>query len=80
MQERQESLERIVSDFRSFENELMNHESLYHKVFSGDPPPMPLNPISDRSLKKDTSLKSVGSARKIPPLVSPVTPRNHSPQ
>ena len=81
VQERQDSLDKIVTDFRSFENELLTHENLYHKVFSGEPPPMPLNPVADRRLKKEPSLKSCNSARKIPPLVAPVsTPRNHSPQ
>jgi hypothetical protein len=83
VQERQDGLEKLVVSFRSFERELMSHETLYQKAFSRDSQQLPLNPVADRRAKKDGGVKSVNSAKRIPQLVTPMrpaTPRTKSPQ
>ena len=77
IQERQDGLDKMGVTFQNFERELMTHETVYHKTYSGEPPPMPLNPVADRRMKKERTLKAVSSAKRIPPLVTPLagTPR-----
>lgn len=77
IQERQDGLDKLSVIFQNFERELMTHETVYHKTYSGEPPPVPLNPVSDRRMKKERALKAVSSAKRIPPLVTPLagTPR-----
>jgi hypothetical protein len=80
VQERQDGLEKLIASFRGFERELMNHESLYQKVFSRESQPqLPLNPVSDRRTRSQErdGIRSVNSAKRMPPLVSPLsmTPR-----
>lgn len=97
IQDRKSTISRLVNDFQTFESELAIHENLFRKVFAIDASAISsgnvsatisssnsagqLAPISDRRLKKEASLKSVGSAHKIPTLVAPVAiARNKSPQ
>jgi hypothetical protein len=89
IEERQDGLEKLTSAFRAFEEELANHEIAFRRAFTREPPPMPMNPVCDRRLKRESSLKKVSSAKKIPPLTTPaatavqsavyITLRNGSP-
>jgi hypothetical protein len=83
VQERQDGLEKLIASFRGFERELMNHELVYQKMFSRESQPqLPLNPVSDRRTKCEErgGIKSVKSAKRIPPLVAPLSmsPRTKS--
>jgi hypothetical protein len=80
VQERQDGLEKLIASFRAFEKELMNHESLFQKVFPRESQlQLPLNPVTDQRARSEErgGIKSVNSAKRIPPLPTalPMTPR-----
>ena len=73
-----ESLSKLSSEIKKFENDLIEHENAYVRLFSTksqQPTSMALT-ASDRRQKKETVLTAVSSAKRLPPLIDRAeTPR-----
>ena len=69
IKERTEAIEKVQQELKHYQNELMNRETTYNKVFNNKPQVGVLSAL-ERKAKRDAMIASVSMAPTLPPLPS----------
>lgn len=70
IRERTEAIEKVQSELKHYQTELLNRETAYNKVFNNKPQVSVLNQL-ERKAKRDQLMASLSSTTHLPPLPDP---------